>query len=62
MDIAADHGQAHTRQRTHAETFEHDNMAMAAADEHDIPERRLIRHLHEEDTFIDGMPMMHDSA
>jgi hypothetical protein len=43
MRVAADHGQADPGQGMHAEAPEHANMAVPAADEHDIPQDRLIR-------------------
>ena len=38
--------QSHARNRPHAEALEHADVAVAAADEHDVAQDGLIRGLH----------------
>ena len=45
MRIAANDGETHARHRLHAETFDDTDVAMAAADKHDVAQDRLIRGL-----------------
>ena len=45
--VAADQRQAHTRHGLHAPHLEHDSMAVAAADQHNIAQDRLFTRLHQ---------------
>jgi len=62
MRIAADHGQADAGQGMHAEAPEHADMAVSAADQHDVPQDGLIRRLHCGVSFMDGRRTVNDSG
>ena len=52
VHVGANHGEAHAGNRLHAKAFEHADVAVATADQHDVSQNGLVRCLHSEFFWI----------